>query len=186
MACRIWRSAGLSDRCALTAMRSTMAHCLPRVPSPRQLVLFFSSRRRHTRYWRDWSSDVCSSDLWNEPSVLVELVPAARQPERLGAKVSVVVLAVIADRLDDLVAPVVGDAHVASEFALDAEKRARLRIGCLGLDLVDVGLGETEHLAFEHGEMDPFHQNGPALVALPHQRAEKFARDQLGQDHPVG
>src|SRR3712207_9255915 len=27
-------------------------------------VFFFSSRRRHTRYWRDWSSDVCSSDLW--------------------------------------------------------------------------------------------------------------------------
>src|SRR3712207_525498 len=26
-------------------------------------VLLFSSRRRHTRYWRDWSSDVCSSDL---------------------------------------------------------------------------------------------------------------------------
>src|SRR3712207_4643133 len=24
---------------------------------------FFSSRRRHTRYWRYWSSDVCSSDL---------------------------------------------------------------------------------------------------------------------------
>src|SRR5258707_3367164 len=27
------------------------------------MFLFFSSRRRHTRYWRDWSSDVCSSDL---------------------------------------------------------------------------------------------------------------------------
>src|SRR3712207_9120830 len=27
------------------------------------MKLFFSSRRRHTRYWRDWSSDVCSSDL---------------------------------------------------------------------------------------------------------------------------
>src|SRR3712207_5360121 len=26
-------------------------------------MVFFSSRRRHTRYWRDWSSDVCSSDL---------------------------------------------------------------------------------------------------------------------------
>src|SRR3712207_7428052 len=25
--------------------------------------VFFASRRRHTRYWRDWSSDVCSSDL---------------------------------------------------------------------------------------------------------------------------
>src|SRR5437879_7099874 len=27
------------------------------------LVFFFSSRRRHTRYIGDWSSDVCSSDL---------------------------------------------------------------------------------------------------------------------------
>src|SRR3712207_8310564 len=29
----------------------------------REYFLFFSSRRRHTIYWRDWSSDVCSSDL---------------------------------------------------------------------------------------------------------------------------
>src|ERR1039458_10554109 len=28
-----------------------------------QPVLFFSSRRRHTRCLSDWSSDVCSSDL---------------------------------------------------------------------------------------------------------------------------
>src|SRR3712207_6808522 len=27
------------------------------------ILFFFSSRRRHTRYWRDWSSYVCSSDL---------------------------------------------------------------------------------------------------------------------------
>src|SRR5256884_879536 len=27
------------------------------------VVFFFSSRRRHTRCSRDWSSDVCSSDL---------------------------------------------------------------------------------------------------------------------------
>src|SRR5215475_4346965 len=31
------------------------------------LFFFFSSRRRHTRFSRDWSSDVCSSDL-REPS----------------------------------------------------------------------------------------------------------------------
>src|SRR5437879_10499168 len=36
------------------------------------ILFFFSSRRRHTRYIGDWSSDVCSSDLltifdqWNE------------------------------------------------------------------------------------------------------------------------
>src|SRR5690606_39849248 len=28
---------------------------------------FFSSRRRHTRFSRDWSSDVCSSDLPRTP-----------------------------------------------------------------------------------------------------------------------
>src|SRR3712207_5135066 len=28
-----------------------------------KFLFFFSSRRRHTRYWRDWSSDVYSSDL---------------------------------------------------------------------------------------------------------------------------
>src|SRR2546422_7697064 len=34
---------------------------------------FFSSRRRHTRCSRDWSSDVCSSDL--PPSLLGLLEP---------------------------------------------------------------------------------------------------------------
>src|SRR5437764_528543 len=29
---------------------------------------FFSSRRRHTSYIGDWSSDVCSSDLWTSHS----------------------------------------------------------------------------------------------------------------------
>src|SRR5215813_6320742 len=29
----------------------------------RKIFFFFSSRRRHTRCGRDWSSDVCSSDL---------------------------------------------------------------------------------------------------------------------------
>src|SRR3712207_8314237 len=35
------------------------------------LVLLCSSRRRHTRYWRDWSSDVCSSDLQEVPGPAV-------------------------------------------------------------------------------------------------------------------
>src|SRR3712207_8442969 len=38
---------------------------------------FFSSRRRHTRYWRDWSSDVCSSDL--PDSLVSDLSPSDRQ-----------------------------------------------------------------------------------------------------------
>src|SRR5258707_1605112 len=35
----------------------------PWAKSSAPLCFFFSSRRRHPRYWRDWSSDVCSSDL---------------------------------------------------------------------------------------------------------------------------
>src|SRR5207249_8017097 len=34
---------------------------------------FFSSRRRHTRSKRDWSSDVCSSDL--HPVVSLQVIP---------------------------------------------------------------------------------------------------------------
>src|SRR5438034_11380423 len=34
------------------------------------MSFFFSSRRRHTRSLCDWSSDVCSSDLGVEPSLL--------------------------------------------------------------------------------------------------------------------
>src|SRR5256886_7705312 len=33
-------------------------------------VFFFSSRRRHTRFDCDWSSDVCSSDLSDANAVL--------------------------------------------------------------------------------------------------------------------
>src|SRR5207245_886009 len=39
------------------------------------LLFFFSSRRRHTRCYRDWSSDVCSSDLQQLLGVLAELSP---------------------------------------------------------------------------------------------------------------
>src|SRR6266481_3711565 len=39
------------------------------------MVFFFSSRRRHTRWNCDWSSDVCSSDL----------VPSPQDRERVDA-----------------------------------------------------------------------------------------------------
>src|SRR5206468_8529958 len=38
---------------------------------------FFSSRRRHTRSDRDWSSDVCSSDLALYRDELASLEPSA-------------------------------------------------------------------------------------------------------------
>src|SRR5690625_4472329 len=38
---------------------------------------FFSSRRRHTRWPRDWSSDVCSSDLYQH----LERMPFSSTPD---------------------------------------------------------------------------------------------------------
>src|SRR5438045_6763676 len=73
-------------------------------------LFFFSSRRRHTRCLSDWSSDVCSSDLWTcrrsesrrarRPQQLqLEAKPAffavlplfgeARSPPRVGQKTRV-------------------------------------------------------------------------------------------------
>src|SRR5215210_48805 len=37
--------------------------CTSTAGTTKSLYFFFSSRRRHTRYIGDWSSDVCSSDL---------------------------------------------------------------------------------------------------------------------------
>src|SRR5688572_20654103 len=41
-----------------------------------EVLFFFSSRRRHTRFDCDWSSDVCSSDL-----VLWPMVPSRNREE---------------------------------------------------------------------------------------------------------
>src|SRR6266436_7543006 len=52
------------------------------------VFFFFSSRRRHTRCSRDWSSDVCSSDLPRAVRRFVVIAgepPDPDGPERTGA-----------------------------------------------------------------------------------------------------
>src|SRR5699024_12123385 len=48
--------------------------------------LFFSSRRRHTRATRDWSSDVCSSDLRSSSSAHHSGRPRQSVPASAGAR----------------------------------------------------------------------------------------------------
>src|SRR3712207_6939264 len=63
----------LSCRNGLTVIvsESLLAPCrfllLSIMMAPLSVFYFFSSRRQHTRYWRDWSLDVCSSDLGFSP-----------------------------------------------------------------------------------------------------------------------
>src|SRR2546429_2528986 len=52
---------------------------------------FFSSRRRHTRCSRDWSSDVCSSDLgtFNAAArAMIETPPTLNVPPNSGLVVA--------------------------------------------------------------------------------------------------
>src|SRR2546422_9804077 len=47
------------------------------------MYFFFSSRRRHTRCSRDWSSDVCSSDLaWARRGARPHVLPVRPVPRR--------------------------------------------------------------------------------------------------------
>src|SRR3712207_4859055 len=76
---------------------------------------FFSSRRRHTRYWRDWSSDVCSSDLAATRVVYYELT--------LGL----------------VVADVIGLRHAMYApfgYTLRAARDSEIRADAIGIDVV--------------------------------------------------
>src|SRR5256884_3362027 len=95
------------------------------------LFFFFSSRRRHTRCSRDWSSDVCSSDLDDETIAHVAALHA-----RVG----------IVDLLDG------DDFYVRDDFVFAAVVEHFLRLG----NPADVGAGEApvakeEHLRIKRG-----------------------------------
>src|SRR5687768_18316391 len=105
------------------------------------LVFFFSSRRRPTRCIRDWSSDVCSSDLTGQRRVgnaahtsgavlglLVGLAVVARGAARVGAVAAVAV---------GLVLAVVGGAAVTPS----ADELEIGRAACRGRGGVRVGGG---------------------------------------------
>src|SRR2546429_1882226 len=83
----------------------------------RVYFFFFSSRRRHTRCSRDWSSDVCSSDLAGVDLPLEKIAHVAEQIPRA-------VLFVLADP----------DIEVTRNPRARVERRERLR-GRLALEI---------------------------------------------------
>src|SRR2546422_11314582 len=136
-------------------------------------LFFFSSRRRHTRCSRDWSSDVCSSDL-HQPfvndlegfdgdfvprGVEARAGPLGRPPftevptHFLGARViheddrAVLPLDLA---VDDLLAPlpelcVVGDAPLERDVrVLDEPRQLARRVGLVALAVVHGILGGIE------------------------------------------
>src|SRR2546430_13669744 len=84
------------------------------------VFFFFSSRRRHTRFDCDWSSDVCSSDLdypllrmAAAPDVEVYLVDSQEPPSGAG----------------EMGMPTVAPALVNAIFAASGKRIRRLPVG---------------------------------------------------------
>src|SRR3989475_5752218 len=78
---------------------------------------FFSSRRRHTRFDCDWSSDVCSSDLYLLQRV-IELVDREAAHARAGGS------ARIRAKLNGLADPdVIAALYRASQAGVRSEER---------------------------------------------------------------
>src|SRR5438067_3046949 len=93
------------------------------------VIFFFSSRRRHTRSKRDWSSDVCSSDLEQrlEPrlELLVEVVDedGARGGHRCDIGCGRLVQLAITSRYDDRLYVEVTAADIGEHVSDDTERR---------------------------------------------------------------
>src|SRR5207248_7014791 len=81
---------------------------LTKASAVRVVVFFFSSRRRHTRSYGDWSSDVCSSDLSELVGVREQLVPRVVPDRGPHLPVARAALAPLRARTDEMA--VSGDA----------------------------------------------------------------------------
>src|SRR3712207_6318763 len=114
--------------------------------------VFFSSRRRHTRYWRDWSSDVCSSDLALMPALGKEekipehTSPSGEKRKRVG---------VLTGCVQQVFFSQVNSATVRVLAAEGCEVVAPKNQGCCGALSTHAGR-EEESLAFARKTIDTF------------------------------
>src|SRR5207247_7222290 len=141
------------------------------------LWFFFSSRRRHTRSTRDWSSDVCSSDLATRPKGI------RRGPNGLPG---------IRDVEHECVHAGFGDRHPSiAKLELDASGESCVRNVC-ARDLQKVGtevIGHhvairTNRLSQDQGQgtgagSDLHHEVARLHVTIPYQRWRIFRANDL-------
>src|SRR5690606_41082291 len=83
----------------------------------------FSSRRRHTRFSRDWSSDVCSSDLYTSKILIAYL--KCLKVETMDNKLSIFPIHIHGD-LNDPENPIIfgyGDENSKEYHELRSEER---------------------------------------------------------------
>src|SRR5437867_5297881 len=126
-----------------------------------RFVFFFSSRRRHTRSYGDWSSDVCSSDL--SPINIVQLRTSMTSTVSLKRTVS------LSRVLDTNPAdPATAHSHFSTKLAFETDPSdvyTDLQNDIKDITVVDARTPE----AFAKGHV-------PGSINLPH-------RKQIGRAH---
>src|SRR6267154_4460808 len=94
------------------------------------LIFFFSSRRRHTRWTGDWSSDVCSSDL-----------PRQQKPKTLTT-----------EQIETLIAAC---ENLRDTLLLRLLYESSLRIGeCLALWIEDLDIERCQIAVRDRGQLE--------------------------------
>src|SRR5256884_4007928 len=112
------------------------------------MVVFLSSRRRHTRCSRDWSSDVCSSDLRGKSvnnskvdglggAAMLRSLPERAHPEDFlrGARVNVLAVAkrlhqygILREmRSEEHTSELQSRLHLVCRLLLEKKKKERIR-----------------------------------------------------------
>src|SRR6266508_6390814 len=149
---------------------------------------FFSSRRRHTRWPRDWSSDVCSSDL-SDPRIRVG---APSQSAREGAARRVIGRILVSveelERELEIVGPL-GHESAQQPGPFFVRSAIRERLGQHG----GIDLLKTERLvqladlrsrvdASEHGAVYDFGGLAAGLHGSPELDAISDRRDELDRE----
>src|SRR5699024_6332173 len=97
------------------------------------IFFFFSSRRRHTRSKRDWSSDVCSSDL------IIDVAPVAykeRRHDEILAALKAVNASNITDRREaaELMREYITEGEFVIQFLLKSFRDGKFRFNVPILD----------------------------------------------------
>src|SRR3712207_4803322 len=127
----------------------------------------FSSRRRHTRYWRDWSSDVCSSDLTNISSaVRTGAMAFLRREFKIVIPVAIVLAVIIgfASSFSNGVAFAVGAA--LSGIAGLISLRITVNAASRAAHATSKGLGPAFATAFRGGATVGLSVPAMALIAI--------------------
>src|SRR3712207_4388336 len=128
------------------------------------MFFFFSSRRRHTRYWRDWSSDVCSSDL---DDIFANLFGEAFRTAERGARTR----AAPRSRGEDVEATLT---VTLEDVAEEAKKRIQLPTGREVEVTIPKGVTDGQVIRLRGlGRGGPMSDDGDVLLTIriaPHER----------------